>query len=238
MRLAVALALLVLVAGASFWLYRAGAIQLNDPDPSTYPVLGIDVSHHQGEIDWTRVAAAGTAFAFIKSTEGRDFLDRRFSHNWRASAEAGVPRGAYHFFTFCSPGAAQAEHFLRAAPPDPEALPPVADVEFVGNCTSYGDLARVRAELAVFLTTVERAWRRKPILYLTPDSLDRVIGDGLRGHPVWIRSVFSEPPLDAYRGWVIWQFSETGRIPGISGPVDRNVLRPGRTLESLSVPAV
>jgi lysozyme len=227
-------AALLVVVGLGPALYRSDAVQLNVPDPGTFPVTGIDVSHHQGEVDWARVAEAGVAFAYIKATEGRDFRDKRFEENWSGAAEAGIPRGAYHFFTFCSPGAAQAEHFLRTAPPTPGALPPVADVEFVGNCTSYGDLAHVRAEVEAFVEAVEQAWGVEPILYVTPDSLARVIGDALTAYPVWIRSVFTQPSLDAYRGWALWQFSDNSRIPGIAGPVDRNALRPGLSLAGLT----
>jgi lysozyme len=226
----------ILLGYAGLSLYRMGVIQFNDLEPNRFPVIGIDVSHHQGPIDWHAVAAAGIAFSYIKSTEGRDFLDPQFTINWTATMEAGVPRGAYHFFTFCSPGAAQAEHFLSVVPPSPEALTPVADIEFVGNCTAYTDLLTVRDELRIFLAAVEQAWGRKPILYLTPDSLDRVPGSELTGYPVWIRSVFSEPDPDAYRGWLLWQFSDNSRVPGISGPVDRNALRPGLSLNSLGWP--
>lgn len=214
---------------------QVGAAPNSLPDPSTYPLLGIDVSHHQGKIDWTKVAAAGTAFAYIKSTEGRDFTDRRFAYNWSASKAAGLPRGAYHFFTFCSSGIEQAAHFLGVAPPDPQALPPVVDVEFVGNCTSYGEVKSIRTELRQFLSAIERAWNRRPILYVTSESYERILDGKFQSYPIWIRSLISEPPLDSYGGWLIWQFSGSGRIPGISGPVDRNALRPGRSLESLSV---
>jgi lysozyme len=225
-----------LIGGLVLCLYRMGAIQLNHPDPVRYPVLGIDVSHHQGEIDWPTVASAGVSFSYIKSTEGRDFVDPLFETNWNASREAGVPRGAYHFFTFCSPGSAQAEHFLRVVPPSEDALTPVADVEFAGNCTGYSDLLEVRRELRSFLETVERAWGRKPILYLTPDSLERVLGTDLADYPVWIRSVFFEPSPRSYRGWLLWQFSGNDRIPGVEGPIDRNALRPGHSLRVLGGP--
>ena len=59
---------------------------------------GIDVSAHQGTIDWVRAARDGITFAYVKTTEGRDFTDERFDENWR---EAGLDRGAYHFFTLC-----------------------------------------------------------------------------------------------------------------------------------------
>ena len=233
-RIAVSISLVLILVGLG--LYRSGALQLRDPDPERFPVIGIDVSHHQGAIDWQQVAASGVAFAFIKASEGRDFRDRRFAENWEEARRAGVPRGAYHFFTFCSPGEAQARHFLDVVAPQDDALPPAADVEFVGNCTSFGDLAKVREELETFVSIVEQVWGRRPILYLTPDSLLRVIGDALPAYPVWIRSVFTESPLDTYRNWVIWQFSDNSRVPGIAGPVDRNALRPGITLESLRRP--
>jgi lysozyme len=196
-------------------------------------VRGIDVSHHQGEIDWPRVAGAGIRFAYLKATEGRDFRDPRFAHNWDAAAKAGLARGAYHFFTFCSPGREQAEHFLRVVPPAEGALTPVADVEFKGNCKTWRSLDVVRKELASFVASVERAWGTPPILYVTPDSYERVLAGGFAAHPIWIRSVVSEPAQGAYGGWWIWQYSETGRVPGIAGPVDLDVLRPGARLESL-----
>ena len=238
MRRAIAGAILVasfaILAGA---LYRSGWVQANEPDEAEFPVRGIDVSHHQGEIDWPRVAAAGIRFAFIKATEGRDHRDRRFEANWQAAGDAGIARGAYHFFTFCSPGREQAEHFLRTAPPAPGTLPPVADVEFVGNCKGWRSLDDVRAELHVFLELLERTSRATPILYVTPDSFERVAAGEFGRYPVWIRSVLARPAPDAFGGWLIWQFSETGRIPGVRGPVDLDVLRPGVSIESLVVPA-
>ena len=228
---AAAAALASLLLAGSAW--RSGWILLNRPDPAEFPVRGIDVSHHQGEIDWPQVAGAGIRFAYLKASEGRDLRDPRFRANWDGADAAGIARGAYHFFTFCSPGSEQAAHFIASAPPTPGALTPVADVEFVGNCKSYGSLERVRAELRVFLEAVARRWGAPPILYVTPESHERVSAGRFAEHPVWIRSVVDEPAPDAFGGWLIWQFSETGRIPGIRGPVDLDVLRPGVELRSL-----
>jgi len=236
---AVALGLAVLASAVlgGGYLYRSGTIQLNRPSPDRFPVRGIDVSHHQGPIDWVRVATAGVEFAYIKATEGRDFSDTRFQANWAGARAVGIARGAYHFFTFCSPGAAQADHFLRVVPPEPGALMPVVDVEFVGNCKGYGSLATVRAELATFLERVERAWGVPPILYVTPDSHRRVLGGKFDRYSLWLRSVLTQPGPDAFGGWLIWQFSETGSVPGIKGPVDLNALRPGASVGELKVPA-
>jgi len=219
--------------GGALALGVAARFAVGDPSLETYPVRGIDVSHHQGEIDWARVAGEGVRFAYLKATEGRDLTDRRFAVNWQAAAAHGVRRGAYHFFTLCSSGAEQAEHFLAVAPPDPDALRPVVDVEFVGNCTKWGDLERVRRDLAAFLAPVERAWGRQPILYVTSDSHARVLAGRFAAHAIWIRSVLREPPPEAYGGWLIWQYSDRGRVAGMAGTVDRNGLRRGARLRGL-----
>ena len=65
-----------------------------EPARLLYDVHGIDVSHHQGAIDWQAVAGDGVAFAYIKATEGGDFTDRRFAENWAAAVAAGSPRRA------------------------------------------------------------------------------------------------------------------------------------------------
>ncbi|AQT43495.1 lysozyme [Bartonella apihabitans] len=62
-----------------------------------YPVRGIDVSHHQGEIDWHKIKSQNISFAYIKATEGGDFKDPQFKKNWDHALEAGLRVGAYHF---------------------------------------------------------------------------------------------------------------------------------------------
>jgi lysozyme len=225
--IAVALALLLILL--------LGLIRRNDPSPEFYPVTGIDISHHQGPIDWEAVAASGIDFAFMKATEGRDFSDPRFEFNWQQAREAGVARGAYHFFTFCSPGLDQARHFLSVVPPEAAALLPAADVEFAGNCSGYGDLEQVRRELEIFLAEVERGWGRKPILYLTFRSKVQIADARFDEYPVWLRNVFWRLPNDAAGFWTLWQYSDDGEVPGVVGPVDRNVLHPDVSVESLRV---
>lgn len=77
--------------------------------------LRVDVSNHQGDIDWRAVARDDIRFAYLKATEGGDFIDKRFEKNWTGAGSADIDRGAYHFFTLCRPGVDQARNFLRAA---------------------------------------------------------------------------------------------------------------------------
>ena len=117
------------VAAAAVFGLDRGYWRLNHPDPARFPIWGVDVSHHQGPIDWPKVASEPhVAFAFIKATEGGDWTDPRFATNWREARAAGLLVGAYHFFTFCRPPLDQARHFLTTAPREPDALPAVLDV--------------------------------------------------------------------------------------------------------------
>ncbi len=112
------------LTGAGAAGYLGGWWIPNQPDLHVFPVRGIDVSHHQGTIDWKAVPREKCQFVYIKATEGGDFRDRNFVENWRGSADAGLRRGAYHFFSLKTPGARQAANFIETVPLDPEALPP------------------------------------------------------------------------------------------------------------------
>ncbi|HEV3471189.1 MAG TPA: GH25 family lysozyme, partial [Pyrinomonadaceae bacterium] len=92
-------------------------------------LLGIDVSHYQGGVNWEAVKAAGCAFAFAKATEGAGVTDPFFHANWAGMKAAGLLRGAYHFFRPAQDAAQQAAHFLSTVQLQPGDLPPVLDVE-------------------------------------------------------------------------------------------------------------
>lgn len=217
-------ALLTLLAGGALFLWQYAPHW--HPSDSDYPTQGIDVSHHQGRIDWSRLPAQGVDFAFIKATEGGDFRDTRFAQNWRASRAAGIRRGAYHFFTLCRPGADQAANFIAAVPAEPDALPPAVDLEYMGNCEN-GRLSveAFHAELATFLARVEAHYGQRAILYLT-EEFDTAFQVSARvDRPLWLRSLATEPDFGA-RPWTYWQVSNIRWLDGISGPVDWNVARP------------
>ena len=131
-------------------------------------VPGIDVSHFQSAIDWAAVAASGIRFCFIKATEGAGNTDRRFRENWRRAGDAGLLRGAYHFFHPLAPTAAQADSFMRAVGSlQPGDLPPALDLEVPAAWTGIapGDRAPLAME---WLETVESRLGATPIVYLSP----------------------------------------------------------------------
>ncbi len=128
---ALAAVIVILTAAAALFVY----FQTYQPDRARFPLRGIDVSHHQGTIDWPEVAEDDVAFAFIKVSEGGDHRDTQFVRNIAEATKVGIPVGAYHFFTFCRPGADQANNFIDAVAGRRLALPPVMDLEFTGNCS-------------------------------------------------------------------------------------------------------
>lgn len=199
----------------------------NGRTPASYPVHGTDVSKYQPQIDWAQLRNAGISFAFIKATEGGDRVDDKFRDHWSGAARAGVPRGAYHFYYFCRPAIEQARWFIRHVPKERSALPPVLDMEWnhtSPTCKLRPPAETVRAEMKVFLDTIERHYGKRPIIYTSVDFFE---DNGLwrfKGYPFWLRSVAGHPD-DKYGGhpFVFWQYTGTGILPGIKGDADINV---------------
>jgi lysozyme len=187
---------------------------------------GVDVSRHQGAIQWDRVARDGIKVAYVKATEGGDPVDDRFLENWSGAKRAGLEVGAYHFFTLCRPGADQARNFLSAAPPDRAALPPAVDLEFGGNCRARPSRDTLLDELGVFLSAVEEAWGRQAVVY-TNDDFDARYRVRRLGRPLWeVARLFR--PNDAR--WRIWQLHGYAEVDGITNKVDLDVVRLPRVM--------
>lgn len=191
------------------------------------PVLGLDVSRWQGNIDWNEVARSGIDFAFIKATEGGDYVDPAFARNWRDAAAAGVHRAAYHFMYWCRPVHQQALWFILNVPPDPNALPPVLDVEWASpnsTCPRRVPAEEAREMMVTMLDTLEAHTGKRPIIYTDINFHRDVLANGqFDGYTFWVRSVAAEPrTVYPGRDWSFWQYTTTGQVRGVSGDVDRN----------------
>jgi lysozyme len=194
-----------------------------------YAVQGIDISKWQGDIDWNAARDAGTKFVFIKATEGGDHLDERFYTNWAGAKAAGIPRAAYHFVYWCRSAHEQALWFRQHIPNDPDALPPVLDLEWNGHsrtCPRTVPREIALEKIRLMLQELEQLTGKRPIIY-TDITFHKDVFEGtteFNHYPFWLRSVAAEPH-ERYvnRPWTFWQYTTTGRIPGIKGDVDRNV---------------
>lgn len=219
---------LLAIAACSASLDRLGDAKPNNGVAAAHalPVHGIDVSRYQRRIDWASVAAAGKRFAYIKATEGGDHVDSFFLENWVGAQRAGLSRGAYHFMSWCRPVADQAAWFRQVVPQDPGALPPVLDLEWnptSRTCPQRVSREKAHAMIQIMLDAMAQHTGKRPVIY-TDINFHRDVLDGeLSDYPHWIRSTAAEPHVRyGDRRWTMWQYTTTGRVPGISGDVDRN----------------
>ena len=203
----------------------AKPINFGRTSPRAYAVHGVDVSRWQGNIDWAKLRTQGANFAFIKATDGGDHTDPMFRTNWNGSKAAGLKRGAYHFFYWCRTAGEQADWFIRNVPRDPEALPPVIDVEWNHDSACRQKLSPklVREKMKVFMEKVERHYGKRPIIYTAPDFYEDNLQGAFTEYPFWLRAV-AEHPSKVYpnRRWVFWQYSGSGLSHGVTGRIDLN----------------
>ncbi|MBR5405824.1 MAG: glycoside hydrolase family 25 [Oscillospiraceae bacterium] len=219
-RLLRAWAILTLLILAVFLMGWKGLLWFNMPSKSRYPVRGVDVSHYQGEIDWAKIASQDMHFAFIKATEGSASTDEYFAANWKGARAAGLKAGAYHFFSFDSAAETQADNFIAAVPAEPDALPPVIDLEYYRK-GEHPPADTVRKSLSVLLSRFEAAYGKKPIIYTSITCYENYLKDSGLDYTLWIRSVYSRPSDNYQPAWTFWQYNPCGRLEGYNGTEDR-----------------
>ncbi len=217
------LCLAALFSGLAILLLYRGIIRFNYPSSSEFPVKGIDISQHQGEIDWQKLKGEEISFVFIKATEGGDFKDPRFRENWAHAKDAGFLVSGYHFYRLCRNGIEQAENFISAVPRQMRAIPPAVDLEFGGNCETDRSSEQIISEIQEYIDRIEEHYGQKPIIYATEEFYDRYLQNQLNGCLIWIRDIYGKPKLKDGRKWSFWQYANRGYMKGIKGFVDLNV---------------
>lgn len=190
--------------------------------PSSSNARGIDVSHYQGVIDWQKVHAAGYCFAYVKATEGV-MVDDYLQANVQGAQAVGMAVGAYHFLRANTSADAvrEANSYLAAISSLQLELPPVVDVETIDATMKYDVESVARA----WIDRVKAAMGRQPVIYTYPAFAQNWLADGrLSDVPLWYAFYSGQP--DDVAGWSQWTFLQTtdsGRVPGIDGPVDLDI---------------
>jgi lysozyme len=189
------------------------------------PIQGIDVARYQGRVAWDAVRGSGIHFAYVKGTEGKDYIDPNFYANWDGARAAGIARGVYHFMTWCSLAAQQAAWFVRNVPQDPGALPPVLDLEWNNHssCKNKHSRADILEKIRVMLAAMEAHTGKVPVIYTDINFHRDILAGESFDNPFWLRSTAAEPH-QRYRDrrWTFWQWTQTGSVRGINHEVDRN----------------
>lgn len=191
--------------------------------PVKYRIHGIDVSRYQKSISWDLVKDMQEediriGFVFMKATEGADITDRVFHRNWKKSGEAGLIRGAYHYFLPSVSAEKQAAHFIKTVQLRPGDLPPVLDVEEAPPFSNEQFVKRLKT----WLNVVEAQYGVKPILYASPHFYRKYLANAFDDYPLWIAHYETDSPRIG-RPWHFWQHNERGRVDGIDAFVDFNV---------------
>ncbi|SEO60565.1 GH25 family lysozyme [Paenibacillus sp. OV219] len=184
----------------------------------------IDVSHHNGIIDWKKVKADGVMGVFIKASEGTTFVDDKFKTNANEATAAGIKVGFYHYVHPESNNAkSEAAHFASVVSGVKTDFPHVLDVEGDAEQVSVSKLTQWCVD---WLQEVEQLTNHPTMLYtgayFARDNLTQPLGQW----PLWIAHYGVTTPLanDTWSEWSVFQFSENERVSGIGGDVDMNAM--------------
>ncbi len=195
--------------------------------PPDYEVHGIDISKHQGRIDWGSMSEhtsndIGISFVFMKASEGKSIKDVMFQENWKQAQEYNLLRGAYHFFRPHLTSDEQFRLFKSQVTLVKEDLPPVLDVEIRGSSSP----AKLQKNVKRWLDMAEKHYGVTPILYTSYSFYRHYFsGKEFSKYPLWIAHYATDDLNRLTTKWNFWQHNEAGRVKGIRGGVDFNVFK-------------
>ena len=215
-------------------------MQFNYPSKALYNTFGLDMSHHQGKVEWAEIDSNTYKFVYLKSTEGETFKDKRFKANYLQAKANGIKVGAYHFWSFCKDPQKQVENIIANVPISPGDLVPAVDFETIKGCDFPAEMdleAIIGAHISFVFEKLTEVYRSPPVIYTTVDFLKvyPVVLDRVGQSQYWVRSLVGPPSLHM-KNWLIWQYYNSGKIDGVAGPVDLNVIKDPNGLDLISQP--
>lgn len=198
--------------------------------PAGYPVYGIDVSSHQGAMNWQNIAAAGNSFVYVKATEGTTYVNPYFDGQYNGAKDAGLYAGAYVFARPDGDPVRQADHFYRHAQylRDGRTLPLMLDLEGpygslkdkYGLCWGRGDSSMVRW-IKSFVDRVERKSGSPMLIYTNNWWWSQCTGNSKAFTKQYLNTAYwsSTPPTELPASWTHWTFWQYGIVNNL----DRDV---------------
>lgn len=197
-------------------------------------VLGIDVSKYQGQIDWQQVKQAGVEFAIIRlgyrgyGAAGGLNEDALAQENYRGAKAAGLKVGAYFFSQAITVEEAveEARYAMELVQEWELEMPLVYDWECLADdYRTVGVDARLLTDCTIaFCDTVAQAGYT-PMIYFNPNqSRKQMFLEELTGYGFWL-AMYSDQMNYPYKV-DMWQYTNEGAVPGISGKVDINLYFP------------
>jgi lysozyme len=183
-------------------------------------VKGIDVSVHNGSIDWAKVKGTGRVFAIARVSDGASHLDTAFAANWSGIKSAGLVRGVYQYFRPSQDPTAQADLLLsKIGTLGAGDLPPVIDVEVADGVSTTKVVSTVRT----WIDRVKAKTGVNPIIYSASGFWNTLPNTAqFSSNILWVANYGASCPSvpSSWSKWSIWQYSETGSVAGVSGGID------------------
>jgi len=199
---------------------------------------GVDVSSHQGNVNWSGLWSSGVKWAYVKATEGTYYKNPYFAQQYNGSYNIGMIRGAYHFATpDTATGTAQADYFVNNGggwSRDGKTLPGALDIEW--NPYGAACFGKTRSGMVTwirdFLNRYKARTGRDAVIYTATSWWTQCIGNysGFgAANPLWIAR-YNTTPGTLPAGWAyqtMWQYTSSGPIVGdhnkFNGALDRVV---------------
>lgn len=223
--------MILLLVGLPLWAADEQEVVIDGEKPGTVLVYdGIDVSSYQKDIDWATTAKdPNIKFVYVKATEGATYTSRHYVQNMRNARKHGVKVGSYHFLRTGSRIRDQFENFIRAAKKQEQDLIPLIDVEVRNGWTNQ----QLRDSVKAFADLLEDYYGCKPMIYTSSSFFNNLLGIAFADYPLFIaRYATTEPQINGAK-WILWQFSEKGRIQGIDHHVDLCRFNKGCSLKDI-----
>lgn len=190
-------------------------------------ILGLDVSHHNGKVDWKKVAAAGYKFVYLKLTEGKSYVDKTTYDNYVAAKNAGLRVGFYHYAHCTNNPIAEVDFFLKKLSAMKADLPHCLDLEENKGLSK----AKVTAFALQWMEYLQKKTGITPILYTGFSFGNANFTSTVAKYPLWVARYsgsnrvqgFANPgDSGIWNKWAMFQFTDSGKVNGIKGNVDIN----------------
>lgn len=193
---------------------------------------GIDVSNHQGHINWNKVAKdENVQFVYIKATEGATYVSPTFEQNIKEARKAGMKVGCYHFLRATSYIYDQFLNFTEYCRKDEQDLAPLIDIEVKGRWRAD----QVADSVKLFADLLEQHYGVRPIIYTGTNFYNKYLSEQFNdGYELFIAKYSeTEPELADGTKYTLWQFTDCGTINGIHTDVDQSRFNEGKSLNDI-----
>lgn len=203
----------------TFFVSAKAQYQIQCEDTCSH-IHGLDISHYQGSVFWDAIGDNSKQFfVYLKASEGGDNIDKRYLDNIRMARGARLKVGSYHFYRPRRPQAEQLRNFRAQCRPEDQDLIPMIDVEVNAGLSRQA----LCDSLHKFMKLVEKEYKQKPLLYTYTSFYNQYLYDEFDDYILWIAQYNPRVPvLHDGRDIFAWQYTEKGRINGVTGYVDKN----------------